>query len=71
MRTVIGYMDKTDWEYEIGDVVVKVYSNIRELEEGSPCVRNRGCGIVKVKVDLVRVVRKGKADKRGKKCQTK
>jgi hypothetical protein len=58
-RTVDGYMCKTDWECELGNAYDgnKVFPSIKALKEHYRCVDE--CGIVKVQVRLLRVVKKG------------
>jgi hypothetical protein len=57
-RSVICYMDKTDWDYELGEALDgnKLYPSIEDLEKNQDCVKSGGCGIVKVEVKLVEVV---------------
>jgi hypothetical protein len=53
------YMCRTDFEYELGCAAGgnKVYANIDDLKSSRPCVSS--CGIVAVKVELVRIVEPG------------
>ena len=53
------YMCKTDFELELGLAAggVSVYSSIEDLEEHRKCVKEGGCGIVKVTMELVEVIR--------------
>jgi hypothetical protein len=55
-RIVIGYMDKVDWDYELGQALDgnKVFPSIDALKKYKPCVRS--CGIVKVEVRLKEVI---------------
>lgn len=54
---VIGYMCKTDFEHELQESYsgAYVYSDIEDLIESKPCVEH--CGIVKVEVNLVEVIK--------------
>ena len=56
----IGYMDRTDFEYELGQASGGniVYPNIEDLKEHKAGCINE-CGIVKVKVELVEVIEEG------------
>lgn len=52
----IGYMDKIDYDHELGNAAKGsiVYPSIESLRENKHCVAE--CGIVKVKVELLEVV---------------
>jgi len=54
-KEIMGYMCKTDFDYELGhaDDGNKVYPSERALREHQKCVST--CGFVKVKVTLVEV----------------
>jgi hypothetical protein len=54
---VTGYMDKVDWDYEIGGAAGgnKVFPSIDDLEYCKPCVQS--CGIVEVQVKLKRIIK--------------
>ena len=56
----IGYMDKIDFEEELGNAMggVVVYPSIEELNELRECVSE--CGTVEVEVRLKRVVDQGR-----------
>lgn len=56
---VIGYMDRTDWAYEIGAASGgnRVYPSVEDLKRDSPCTTN--CGIVEVEVRFRRIIEKG------------
>ncbi len=53
---VIGYMCKTDFEHELqwASGGTNVYNELEDLIERRPCVK--GCGIVKVEVNLLEVI---------------
>lgn len=53
--SVIGYMDKTDWECEIGMASggVGIYPSVEDLISRANCWKS--CGVVKVKVSFVSV----------------
>ena len=55
-RTIIGYMDKVDFDYELGAAKGgnRVYPSQKDLEECQPCTQE--CGIVEVEVRLKRVI---------------
>jgi len=55
-RVIVGYMDKVDFDEELGKAFVgnKVYPSIRAVKEDKPCTSE--CGIVEVEVRLRRVV---------------
>ena len=60
MRTVIGYMDKTDFDHELGTASdgTKVYPSIEALKrERASCIDE--CGIVAVAVTFVAVIEEG------------
>lgn len=54
---VIAYMDKVDWDYEVGGAAGgnKVYPSIDDLEICKPCVAS--CGMVEVELKLRRVIK--------------
>ncbi len=58
-ETAIGYMDKIDFECEVGlaDGGNVVYPSIENLKKNKKCVSQ--CGIVKVEVKLIEVVEEG------------
>lgn len=53
---VVAYMDKVDWDYEVGGASGgnKVYPSIDDLELCKPCVAS--CGIVEVELKLRRII---------------
>lgn len=53
--SVIGYMDKTDWECELGAASGGnvVYPSVEDLKRHAGC--HESCGIVKVKVSFLSV----------------
>lgn len=53
------YMCKTDFDLELGDACdgARVFPSIEDLKMYCPCVKS--CGIVEVRVELVRVVQAG------------
>lgn len=55
--SIIGYMDKVDFDYELGGAAGgnKVYPSITNLQGCQPCTES--CGIVEVEVKLRRVIR--------------
>lgn len=55
-RIVIGYMDKVDFDYELGEAIDgnKVFPSLEALKKYKPCTRS--CGIVKVEVRLKEVI---------------
>ena len=55
-RSVIGYMDKTDFDYELGNFVSgnKIYPSEKALRQDRKCIDE--CGIVKVKVSFVETI---------------
>jgi hypothetical protein len=56
-RRVIVWMDKVDWDHEVGSALGgnKVYPSRRDLETNAKCLDE--CGIVQVEMRLRRVVR--------------
>lgn len=54
---VVVYMDKVDFDHEIGAALGgnRVYPSIKDLEKNQPCTKQ--CGIVEVEVRLKRVIR--------------
>ena len=62
-RIVDLYMCSTDFDYELGNAAggVEVYSSVSDLVESRSCVscpdEDRPCGIYRVEVRLVRVVK--------------
>lgn len=54
-KSVIGFMDKTDFECELGHVEALVYPSIDALKCGKAACWEE-CGIVEVEVRLVRVI---------------
>ena len=59
-ETAIGYMDKIDFECEIGlqSGGNTIYQSIEDLKEHKKCVSE--CGIVKVEVKLIEVIEESK-----------
>ena len=61
--TVVGYMCKTDYEWELGYAAggTDVYSSVKDLK------KNKGCtqGIVMVRVQLMGVVQEEVVDNEG------
>ena len=57
--SVRGFMCRVDWECEIGGAMGgnKVYPSVEDLKRNRECVA--WCGIVEVRVSLVRVVEEG------------
>jgi len=55
-RTVIGYMDKVDFDHELGEAIDgnKVFPSVEALRKYKPCCRS--CGIVEVEVRLKEVI---------------
>jgi hypothetical protein len=71
---VIGYMDKVDWDYEIGGAAGgnKIFPSIDDLKHCKPCVDS--CGIVEVEVRLRRIIKESDFSERisaAKKRKTK
>jgi len=58
---VICYMDETAWTHELGfdKHGTTLYLNVEDLERKNECVKIKSCGIVKVEVKFLEVVRKG------------
>jgi hypothetical protein len=58
---VIGYMDKTDFDHELGHARDgnTIYPSVQALRDGSGHDVSE-CGIVKVSVSLVEIVQKAK-----------
>ncbi len=56
MEVRTGYMDKVDFEHELGEALGgnKVYSSLEDLRRQKPCTDS--CGIVRVEVRAVEVV---------------
>ena len=54
---MIGYICGTDWDEELGNADVTVYSNVEEMEQLCPCIKE--CGIVEVQISFVRRVTEG------------
>ncbi len=56
----IGYMCQVDFDFELGEAMAgtSVYSSKKDLKENRKCVNE--CGIVRVKIQLDKVVQKGK-----------
>lgn len=54
------FMCRTDFDLELGDAPdgVRVFPSIEDLKKHCPCVTT-SCGIVEVRVELVRVWRAG------------
>ena len=54
-----GYMDMIDWRHELGRAMdgSRVYPSAKDLKRFHPSCVNE-CGIVKVKVTFVKVVKK-------------
>ena len=54
-----GYMCLIDWEHEIGHATYgnRIFPSVRDLEREHPSVQS--CGIVRVKITLDEVIRKG------------
>ncbi len=61
MKTVEVYMCKIDWDYEIGEARggSTVYGSEEDLKLHHDCVDE--CGVVKVKMSLVEVIKPGKS----------
>lgn len=59
---VVGYMDKIDFDCELGSACgeTSIYPSVEDLKKHSPCVKN--CGIVEVEVRLRKVIQKGYHD---------
>jgi len=59
---VIGYMDKVDFDYELGGAKGgnRIFPSVKDLEENKKCVKS--CGIVEVEVRLRRVIRESNFD---------
>lgn len=57
-RSIVGYMCKTDFDYELGEATDgnKIFPSVAELKMFNKCWKS--CGIVKVETRLVKVVRK-------------
>src|SRR3954464_14478193 len=55
-RTVIGYMDKVEFDYELGRARGgnRIFASVHDLMVTKPCVRE--CGIVRVSVGLKEVI---------------
>jgi len=55
-RIVVGYMDKVDFDYELGEAIDgnKIFPSVEALTKHKPCTRS--CGIVKVEVRLKEVI---------------
>ena len=51
------YMDATDFEHELGNCTVALYASVEDLKESRDCAAE--CGIVAVRVELLRVVEPG------------
>lgn len=62
MTSYTGYMCRTDFECERGDPIEgnRFFSSIVSLRNAYECVED--CGIVEVKISLVRVVTEGNDD---------
>ena len=62
------YMDATDFEHELGNCTVALYASVEDLKESRACAAE--CGIVAVRVELLRVVEPGMPSHRcqGGKC---
>ncbi len=62
-RMVIGYMDKTDFDYELGNAAGGniVFGSVEDLKKNKRCAEPE-CGIVEVEVRFRKVIleRKGK-----------
>lgn len=56
MKKIIGYMDKTDFDHELGydPAGTKVYPSVRAVHEDRSCTQE--CGIVEVEVIFRNVV---------------
>ena len=56
---VVGFMCKTDWEFEIGGAAdgSKVYPDMESVKKCCGCWK--GCGIVKVAVECIETVLEG------------
>lgn len=64
--TVVGYMCKTAWDYDIGNATeVCIYSSIDALRKKCRCADS--CGIVEVEVKLNKVVQDCMSKKKKKK----
>lgn len=57
---VAVFMDKVDWDYEVGAAMGgnRVYPSIEDLKRYQPCCED--CGIVEVEMRLKQVIDKGK-----------
>jgi len=54
---VVYYMDATDYEHELGNCTVALYASVADLMASRICAAE--CGIVAVRVELLRVVERG------------
>lgn len=54
MTNFVGYMCKTDYDWELPNIETYIYPSIEELKEKRSCVET--CGIVEVEVRLLRIV---------------
>ncbi len=57
MRPKVGYMDTIDFEHEIGEAKggSRIYPSPEDLRANESCVET-GCGIVKVRIEVVEVI---------------
>ncbi len=55
-RVRVGYMDLTDWDYELGEALGgnKIYPSIEDCIENNKCIDE--CGIIKVEIRAVEVI---------------
>jgi hypothetical protein len=54
-----GYICETEYDWEVGEALggSKVYASVKDLKRERDCV-NKGCGIVKVKVQAVELIQR-------------
>ena len=60
----VGYMCSVDFDHELCEAAggTKVFAAVKDLEETYPCVK-QGCGIYKVKVEFLEVIREEDHDR--------
>ena len=65
-RTVVCYMDKVDFDYELGEASGgnRVYASEADLRKRQPCTKE--CGVVQVEVALKKVVQQSDFSGAGK-----
>ena len=58
-RGVVGFMCKTDWEFEIGQACGgnRIYPSVEDMKECCKCWT--GCGIVQVRVVFEAIITQG------------